>query len=126
MAKPKPTHVIRHEFVLGKVEREMAEHVALTKSINNILTPIATVVAGSGMLLAGYASYQWLKGGVFADIFNPEWRDANLPMWSEQQKAKFREANPTLWSRVWEGPAVFWQSVTNWYGTDSNGPTSPK
>jgi hypothetical protein len=72
MAKPKPTHVIRHEFVLGKVEREMAESLALTKSINNLLWP----VIGAGGVVVGYygvrvaaeyflSAYDWLTGPEF-------------------------------------------------------------
>ena len=55
IAKPKPTSVIRHEIVLGKVEREMAEHLAITKSVDNLVRPVALLGIAGG---AVYASYQ--------------------------------------------------------------------
>lgn len=50
MAKPKPTHVIRHEIVLGKVEREMAEALVMTQSLKNVVQPIAL----GGAVIVGY------------------------------------------------------------------------
>lgn len=61
MAKPKPSlqgGVIRHEIVLGKVEREMAEHVALTKSINNLMWP----VVGAGGVVVSYYGVRAVAG----------------------------------------------------------------
>ena len=50
MAKPKPTSVIRHEIILGKVEREMAEQLVLTQSLKNVVQPIAL----AGGVVVGY------------------------------------------------------------------------
>ena len=70
MAKPKPTHVIRHEIVLGKVEREMAEALALSKTASNLVIPAAVGVGTVGVALASYGAYQWFKDHVdtFEDI----------------------------------------------------------
>jgi len=50
MAKPKPTHVVRHEIVLGKVEREMADTLVMTQSLRNVVQPIAL----GGAVIVGY------------------------------------------------------------------------
>jgi hypothetical protein len=75
MAKPKPSlqgGVIRHEIVLGKVEREMAEHLAFTKSINNLMWPIV----GAGATVVGYygvrAFAEW-AGGLGDWLTGPEY-----------------------------------------------------
>ena len=55
MSKPKPTEIIRHELVLGRVEREMLETVVAGRVFQNIATPTFDIMKDvSGMtVLAG-------------------------------------------------------------------------
>ena len=44
MAKPKPDQIIRHEYVLGKVERQLVEQASAAYSINRVLTPVVNLL----------------------------------------------------------------------------------
>jgi hypothetical protein len=79
MAKPKPTSVIRHEIILGKVEREMAEQLVLTQSLKNVVQPIAlaggVVVAYYGIELGArylLTKWDWLTGPDYVTTANGE------------------------------------------------------
>jgi hypothetical protein len=64
MAKPKPSlqgGVIRHEIVLGKVEREMAESLSMSKTVDNLVRPVALVGAVGVLGLTSYAIYKGAK-----------------------------------------------------------------
>lgn len=68
MAKPKPDQIIRHEYVLGKVERQMLEQTSTAYSINRVLNPIVAAlsdvsfVATMLSLYGVYLGFKWDLG----------------------------------------------------------------
>jgi len=52
MPKPKPDEVIRHEVVLGSVEREALKDIRTAYTLNRVLTPL-TNLSPSGMVVLG-------------------------------------------------------------------------
>jgi len=108
--RQRANHIQVHRIELGLTERKM-----LKQSFAWTVGPpmLAIILAGVGTGLAGFALYQWLKDGPFSDILSPDWRDANLKVWSPEQREIYREANPTLWSQIFDGPAIAWQSIFN-------------
>jgi hypothetical protein len=78
-----------------------------------LLSAAGVAAAGAGIGIAGFAVYQWFKDGPFSDILNPDWRDDNLYIFSDEQRAIYRKENPTLWSQMFDGPAILWQLLTN-------------
>ena len=111
--RQRANHIQVHRIELGLKERQYIETAGTVAAIGTIGAGAGIVIGGIGAGLAGYALYQWLKDGLFADVLSPAWRDENLYIFSEEQKAIYREQNPTLWSQIFDGPAIFWQLLTN-------------
>lgn len=62
MPKPKPDQVVRHELVLGRVEREMAELAVGTMAARNIaaaLGALATPLLSASVAGVGLAATVW-------------------------------------------------------------------
>jgi hypothetical protein len=108
-----PDSVIETRHALGVWERKQVETITTAASLGAVGIGVGVAAVGIGAGLAGFALYQWLKDGPFSDIFSPEWRDANLPVWSEEQRAIYREQNPTLWSQMFDGPGILWSMITD-------------
>ena len=54
MPKPKPTSIIRHEIILGRVEKDMMETVIAAWSFNRVATPLFDIfkdVSGMAVLI---------------------------------------------------------------------------
>lgn len=107
--RQRANHIQVHRIELGLTERKYVETAALAAFVPTI----AIVAGGAGVFLAGFALYQWLKDGIFSDILSPKWRDDNLFIWSDEQRAIYREENPSMWNQIFDGPAIFWQFMTN-------------
>jgi len=52
MPKPKPDQVVRHEFVLGKVEREQFDTLITGLTVRNVSQPLVAVLSDPVALLA--------------------------------------------------------------------------
>ena len=69
MAKPKPDQIIRHEYVLGKVERQQLEQASAAYSINRVLDPLVKLlndVTGVSTVLALAAVFLGFKYDVYS------------------------------------------------------------
>ena len=62
MPKPKPDKVIRHEFVLGRSERDMIEPFFATISAKNLLTPMVALLSDASALYAIVTIYELVTG----------------------------------------------------------------
>ena len=65
MPKPKPDQVIRHEFVLGRSEREMLREATTAYQVNRIATPMVSLmndVSGMTVFLSAIAAVGTLVG----------------------------------------------------------------
>jgi len=138
MAKPKPSlqgGVIRHEIVLGKVEREMAQQLVFTQSLKNVVQPIAL----GGAVIVGYygvelgaryllTKWDWLIGpetvttanGVTIDnpmhgvpvlggLFGGTWGAIR-----SVDEATSEASDGSFWTQLMEG--------INWFGSSSKSP----
>ncbi len=78
MPKPKPDEVIRHEVVLGRVERDLVETATMAYTVNRVATPLVALLSDvSAMtiilsLVATYLGFKYevpqLIGGEMAEI----------------------------------------------------------
>jgi len=74
LPKPKPDQIIRHEYVLGKVERNMLEQTSTAYSINRVLNPIVAAlsdvsfVATMLSLYGVYLGFKWDLGSRGLDL----------------------------------------------------------
>jgi len=74
LPKPKPDQIIRHEYVLGKVERQLLEQTSTAYSINRVLNPIVAAlsdvsfVATMLSLYAAYLGFKWDVGTRLLDF----------------------------------------------------------
>jgi hypothetical protein len=74
LPKPKPDQIIRHEYVLGKVERQLLEQTSTAYSINRVLNPIVAAlsdvsfVATMLSLYAAYLGFKWDVGTRILDF----------------------------------------------------------
>ena len=78
--KRKPDNVVRHEFVLGRSERQLVSDATLAYQINKISTPLVALlsdVSAMGLIFAGIGTYYGFKFDVIpsaaqstADLFN--------------------------------------------------------
>ena len=110
MPKSKPTQVIVHRIELQEKEREMAEALIAGKTLESVGKG-AVYVVGAGAVVAGAYVAWWTLEKVYGwmgDIVLPSWVDASLPIWSDENRANFREANPTLLEQVFKGPSILW------------------
>ena len=74
MPKPKPDQIIRHEYVLGKVERNMLEQTSTAYSINRVLNPIVAALSDVSFvatilsLYGVYLGFKWDLGSRGLDL----------------------------------------------------------
>lgn len=74
MPKPKPDQIIRHEYVLGKVERQMLEQTSTAYSINRVLNPIVAALSDVSFvatilsLYGVYLGFKWDLGSRGLDL----------------------------------------------------------
>ena len=79
MPKPKPTEIIRHEIILGRVERDLVETATMAYTVNRISTPLVALLSDiSAMtiilsLVATYLGFKYevpqLIGNEMADLY---------------------------------------------------------
>ena len=79
MPKPKPDQVIRHEIILGRVERDLVETATMAYTVNRVATPLVALLSDiSAMtiilsLVATYLGFKYevpqLIGGQMADLY---------------------------------------------------------
>ena len=60
MPKPKPDNVVRHEFVLGRVERELAESAITSYQINRVMTPLVAGVSDVTFMAFVILAYNYI------------------------------------------------------------------
>lgn len=114
MPRNKCTQTIEHRITFGAWERERIRESQLVAGTAVLLPGLGIVVLAGGTVLVAYSVYQWLKDGPFqllGDFFTPEWRDANIPVWSDEQREAFREEHPSMWGQALQGPSVLWQTL---------------
>jgi len=74
LPKPKPDQIIRHEYVLGKVERQMLEQTSTAYSINRVLNPIVAALSDVSFvatilsLYGVYLGFKWDLGSRGLDL----------------------------------------------------------
>ena len=51
MPKVKPDQVVRHEIVLGRVEREMLDTVITANAANKVMTPLVSLMSDASAML---------------------------------------------------------------------------
>ncbi len=75
MPKPKPDQVIRHEFVLGSVERKLLDDATTAYQVNRISTPLVALLSDvSAMvtllsILATYLGFKYeLPQTIYGDV----------------------------------------------------------
>tara|TARA_R100000963_G_C4642763_1_gene106444 strand:- start:766 stop:1179 length:414 start_codon:yes stop_codon:yes gene_type:complete len=61
MPKPKPSQIIRHEIALTRNLQETVDTLAMTKSFDNMVRPVAIGAGVAGLGLLSYAAYKGLK-----------------------------------------------------------------
>lgn len=72
--KPKPNQIIRHEYVLGKVERQMLEQTSTAYSINRVMNPIVAALSDVSFvatilsLYGVYLGFKWDLGSRGLDL----------------------------------------------------------
>ena len=96
MPKSKPTQVIVHRIELQDTEREMAEALVASKTINNIANSINGLVAAAGITAVGYLGVKWWaqqQGNEDASL----WDLANNP-----DKLKKLAEEEGLWGGLWK------------------------
>tara|TARA_R100000664_G_C2732019_1_gene122344 strand:- start:111 stop:515 length:405 start_codon:yes stop_codon:yes gene_type:complete len=72
MPKPKPNQIIRHELALTRNLQESIDSVAMSRTVNNLLTP---VLVGGGVAAIGLASYAFYKGAKEFMNWGEDWVD---------------------------------------------------
>lgn len=72
MPKPKPNQIIRHELALTRNLQESIDSVAMSRTVNNLLTP---VLVGGGVAAVGLASYAFYKGAKEFMNWGEDWVD---------------------------------------------------
>lgn len=78
MPKPKPDNIVRHEIILGRVERDLVETATMAYTVNRVATPLVALLSDvSAMtiilsLVATYLGFKYevpsLIGGEMAEI----------------------------------------------------------
>ena len=110
MPKSKPTQVIVHRIELQDTERELAERLVNAKTFEAASKGAANVGI---VMIGGVAVYVtwWTLEKVYnwmGDFVNPSWVDPTFPIWSDENRANFREAKPTLLEQALAGPSILW------------------
>lgn len=96
MPLAKPTEVILHRISFSEKEREMAEALVASKTINNIANSINGLVAAAGVTVVGYLGVKWWaqqQGNEDASL----WDLANNP-----DKLKQMVEEKGFWGSIWE------------------------
>lgn len=113
MPKPKPDQIIRHEYVLGKVERQQLEQLSAAYSINRVLSPLVTLlndVTGVATVLGLLAVGLGFKYDVYS---GPAATTADLIQdFADQARQAKVDAEAAL-AAGQAAASSFWQSATN-------------
>lgn len=96
MPKSKPTQVIVHRIELQEKERDMAEALVASRTINNIANSINGLVAAAGVTVVGYLGVKWWaiqQGNTDASL----WDLLNNP---DELKQMVKEEG--FWGSIWK------------------------
>lgn len=73
MPKPKPDQVIRHEIVLGRVERELLETANAAYTFNKVSNPLVALISDVSavtLILSLIATYYGFKWDIGTKVFD--------------------------------------------------------
>jgi len=115
MPRKAPTQVIEQRITLGDLERSVlkpyADNLIQAQKIAAIQESFKTgayVLVGGGTVFIGYSLFKWAQA--FADEWTgrPSWVDPAFPIWSDENRANFRTAHPSIFDQAMQGPSILW------------------
>ena len=95
MPKPKPDNITRHEFVLGRAERELLRDVQMSYSFSRIISPF-TNLSAPGAILLGSSALLLIDYILDSIGLDPDWREIIADMTPEQVSDWFETQNLVL------------------------------
>ena len=115
MPKSKPTQVVVHRIELQEKERELAEMLVATKSLENVSKSVQGIGIGVGLTVVGYFGIK-----VWEKVMSNDAESSSLwDLASDPLKLKQKYAEDGFWSTLWDittGPVVspknVWDYVT--------------
>jgi|TARA_R110000824_G_scaffold306208_1_gene493828 hypothetical protein len=115
MPRKAPTQVIEQRVTLGDLERSLlkpyVDNLVTAQKIDTIQESFKTgayVLVGGGTVFIGYSLYKWAQAFVDEWTGRPTWADPSYRIWSDENRANFRTAHPSLFSRALQGPSILW------------------